>query len=408
MRDASYQRAQAMKSSVPSNLGHRRSRKSLTVVIILLVCFAIVLGAFAHYQITHAIDVTVNGHQVTVYGDRTVESAVNQSGASFHAGNFVDIKGGVLREGGGNPFTLTVDGEASDNLKQRIAEGAEITIADGTDITEETTTDTNYTIHPKKVEQGSGPLSKVTVEGSDGTGIAQIGKTSGKAKVTHVTKKAIDRVYTHYYPRVGSDKVICLTFDDGPYTASDQTGDILDLLKKYKAKATFFTVGQDLTQDKGRQLVNRELDEGHQVCTHTWNHAGGSGQGVSLAYMTKAEQRDEVIQGQQAIKDATGKDPSKVLRAPGGNFPFSVWKNVDDLITAEVNWTIDTQDWSQPGTDYIYSQLKKAKPGDIILMHDGGGDRSQTIAALKKIFPKWKKKGYRFITVDQMLQYTAQ
>lgn len=397
-----------MKPTIQSGATRTRSRVPLGIAIAIIAVLFIAASAFAYYQVTRAVTVTVNDQQVTVMGKRTVKSAVKQAGATYHAGNFVDVKGGVLREGGGHPFTLTVDGTSSDNLDQSIGDGTVITISDGGDITEDTTTNSNYAIHPKKIEQGTGPLSKVTVQGADGIGIAQIGKTSGKAKVTQVTKKAINRVYTHYYPRVGSDKVICLTFDDGPYTASNQTGKLLDLLKKNDAKATFFTVGQDLTTDRGNKLVNREMNEGHQVATHTWDHAAGSGQGVSLGYMSKDEQRNEVTRGLQAIKDATGKDPSKVLRAPGGNFPFKVWKNVDDLIDAEVNWTIDTRDWSEPGTDYIYAQLKKAKPGDIILMHDGGGDRSQTLAALKKVFPTWKKKGYKFITVDQMLQYTAE
>lgn len=397
-----------MRPAVRPSAVRSRSRVPLGIGIAIIAVLFVAASAFAYYQVTRAVTVTVNDQQVTVMGDRTVKNAVKQAGATYQPGNFVDVKGGVLREGGGHPFTLTVNGTASDNLDQSISDGAVIAISDGGDITEDTTTRADYPIHPKKVEQGTGPLSKVTVQGADGTGVAQIGKTSGKVKVTQVTKKAIDRVYTHYYPRVGSDKVICLTFDDGPYTASNQTGDLLDLLKANNAKATFFTVGRDLTTDKGKKLVNREMDEGHQVATHTWDHAAGSGQGVSLGYMSKNEQRDEVTRGLQAIKDATGKEPSKVLRAPGGNFPFKVWKNVDDLIDAEANWTIDTRDWSEPGSKYILSQLKSAKPGDIILMHDGGGDRSQTIAALKKAFPIWKKKGYQFITVDQMLQYTAE
>ena len=95
-----------------------------------------------------------------------------------------------------------------------------------------------------------------------------------------------------------------------------------------------------------------------------------------------------------------------MLRAPGGNFPTdSVWVNVDDLITAQIGWNIDTMDWSRPGVDHIVSQIESARPGDVILMHDGGGDRSQTIEALKTALPYLKEQGYRFITIDELLKY---
>lgn len=389
----------------PRNINRKRPRNQLIIGIAIVVCVILAIASCAYQQATAPIHVTVNGQDVTVSGNRTVENAVTLAGASYKAGNFVDVKGGILREGGGMPFKLTVNGADENNITKGISEGDTITIGNGDDVTEDTDTDTNYAIKHKNVEQGTGPLSKVTVAGQDGVGTAIIGKTSGKAVIQSVSQKAIDRVFTHYYPRVGSDKVICLTFDDGPYDG--QTDKILDILKKNDAKATFFTIGSQIT-GKGKELVKREADEGNQVCTHTWDHAAGSGNGVTLATMTKNEQRDEVTKGLAAIKDALGTDPSTVMRAPGGNFPFKVWKNVDDLISAEVNWTIDTQDWARPGTDSIAQQIKSAKSGDIVLMHDGGGDRTQTIEALKEALPYLKKKGYRFITVDEMLEYTAE
>ena len=107
----------------------------------------------------------------------------------------------------------------------------------------------------------------------------------------------------------------------------------------------------------------------------------------------------------QAIADVTGQEASKVIRAPGGNFPTEVWMNVEDLVTAEIGWDIDTEDWRQPGADAIATALKNATPGDVILMHDGGGDRSQTVKALKEALPYLREQGYSFITIDELMKY---
>ena len=121
--------------------------------------------------------------------------------------------------------------------------------------------------------------------------------------------------------------------------------------------------------------------------------------------MSRDEQRDEIVRGMQAIADATGKDASKVMRAPGGNFPLEVWQNLEDIIVADIGWDIDTLDWKRPGASAVADQLKNATPGDIILMHDGGGDRSQTVEALRIALPYLKEQGFSFITIDEMMQY---
>lgn len=74
-------------------------------------------------------------------------------------------------------------------------------------------------------------------------------------------------------------------------------------------------------------------------------------------------------------------------------------------IDAEIGWNVDTEDWRRPGADTIASRIMKAKPGSVILMHDGGGDRSQTVEALKKALPQLKQEGYRFVTISELLQY---
>lgn len=127
------------------------------------------------------------------------------------------------------------------------------------------------------------------------------------------------------------------------------------MLRDNGAKATFFTVGNRISGN-GVDTVKREVAEGHQVATHTWDHAAGDGQSVNLSYMSAEQQREEVTKGFQAIEDATGQKPSFVMRAPGGNFPTEVWSNVEDLVVADIGWDVDTTDWKRPEASRIAGQ----------------------------------------------------
>ena len=106
----------------------------------------------------------------------------------------------------------------------------------------------------------------------------------------------------------------------------------------------------------------------------------------------------------EAIKNATGQEASTIFRCPGGNFDTSVATDLEGIVTAEIGWNVDTTDWKKPGADVIAQRIQSAGPGNIILMHDGGGDRSQTIEGLRQALPKLKEQGYSFITVQELLE----
>lgn len=381
----------------------RRERApfNLKVPIILgVLAIAAGVGIFSWVQ-SLPVTVTVNGTQMEVGGEKTAEYVFDQGAVHVTPGNLVDVEGALLEEGKGTPFTLTVNGKADADATARLHNGDVLEFTDGTDVEEESTVQDSQVIPFNTVEAGNGPLHVITQEGANGEQATKTGSISGKT-VTQVTTPAQDRIYRRYYPDTGGEKVIALTFDDGPVGA--QTSELLDVLKENGAKATFFTLGTQISGDN-TAVIKRMSDEGHQVCTHTFDHAGGSGQGVNLSYMTAQEQRDEITKGLSAIESATGKAASTVFRAPGGNFPLEVWQNTEDLISAEIGWDIDTQDWMQPGTDAIVQAIESAQPGSVILMHDGGGDRSQTIAACREAIPYLKSKGYKFVTLDELLRY---
>lgn len=362
---------------------------------------AVGIFGFSAFRKMMPITVSVNGSPLEVKGERTLQAAFDTSGTTITPGNLVDITGETITQGEGTPFTATVNGQEASDLSAKIADGDVLTLADGVDVEEPSKTE-EKTIGPNAVEQGNGPIHAIAAEGTQGLAVVKTGETSGKEIIVEVKQEGEDRLYQRAYPDTGGEKAIALTFDDGPW--EDHTAAILDILRDNGAKATFFTVGERIT-GTGIDLVKREHDEGHQVCTHSWDHASGSGQGVNLSFMSRDEQRDEITRGMQAIADATGSEASKVMRAPGGNFPIEVWQNLEDIITADIGWDIDTLDWKRPGVSTIANQLKGATPGDIILMHDGGGDRSQTVEALHQALPYLKEQGFSFITIDEMMKY---
>ena len=126
---------------------------------------------------------------------------------------------------------------------------------------------------------------------------------------------------------------------------------------------------------------------------------------MNLTFMTSAEQIEQVTKGYEAIEAVTGNDASRVIRAPGGNYSGSIIWTLAKYVSAEIGWNVDTEDWRTPGADVIAERIMSAESGEIVLMHDGGGDRSQTVEALRTALPYLKEQGYTFITIDELLAY---
>jgi len=178
------------------------------------------------------------------------------------------------------------------------------------------------------------------------------------------------------------DKVLYLTFDDGP---GDETVEILDLLREHDAKAVFFALGQNLARhtDLGRRIVA----EGHVLANHTWSHE-------DLTTLD-ASGRDQTLGDTAELLDGLGSD-SRCVRPPYGATADAVADELTARGMPQVLWTVDTADWTRPGTDAIVSSLLESQSGDVVLMHDGGSDRTQTVEALRVALPKLAAAGYTF------------
>jgi len=183
-------------------------------------------------------------------------------------------------------------------------------------------------------------------------------------------------------------KYVVLTFDDGPDVA--YTPRILEILAKYDAKATFFEIGKNVT--KHPELTKRIHAAGHSVENHTWTHA-------DLRKLSAAAFRQQVTPTDQAIRAQTGSTPG-CLRPPYGGVNATVRQRAKALGKDLVVWTVDSRDWTKPGSTAIVQRvLKSVHNGSVILMHDGGGNRSQTVAALPTILKSLKAQGYGFRTL---------
>ncbi|MFG2815237.1 bifunctional polysaccharide deacetylase/glycosyltransferase family 2 protein [Streptomyces sp. NPDC048410] len=195
------------------------------------------------------------------------------------------------------------------------------------------------------------------------------------------------------------DRRIVLTFDDGPDPT--WTPQVLDALKRNHARATFFVTGT--MTSRYPELVRRMVDEGHEVGLHTFNHP-------DLSYQSKRRVDWELSQGQLALAGAAG-IRSSLFRPPYSSFASAMddrsWP-VSEYVGGRGYLIVlndrDSEDWRRPGAEEIIRRATPAKgKGAVVLMHDSGGDRSQTVQAIDTLLPRLQHEGYRFQTLTEAL-----
>ncbi|MEH2049995.1 polysaccharide deacetylase family protein [Nostoc sp.] len=187
-------------------------------------------------------------------------------------------------------------------------------------------------------------------------------------------------------------KVIALTFDDGPWPES--TAQVLDILKQNQIKGTFFLIGQNVKNYPS--LVKREIAEGHVIGNHTWHHWYQFLNPQAAAY--------EIDHTADLIYQLTG-IKTNLFRPPGGIMHNGVAAYARNSKYAIVLWSSDSVDYSRPAVPKLINNVfRRAKPGGIVLMHDGGGNRSKTVKALPEIIANFRKQGYSFVTIPELLE----
>jgi peptidoglycan/xylan/chitin deacetylase (PgdA/CDA1 family) len=181
---------------------------------------------------------------------------------------------------------------------------------------------------------------------------------------------------------------VALTIDDGPHPT--WTPKVLDLLAEHDVSATFSIVGEQAQAYP--RLVRRVVRAGHGLCNHSMTHPQPFGARSTAAI------RRQIVDAQSAISDAAGEEP-ELFRAPGGDWTEAVLDVADELGLTPVGWSVDPRDWSLPGAPVIEKSLLTATAGDILLCHDGGGDRAQTVTALEAVIPQLQDEGLRFVVL---------
>lgn len=197
--------------------------------------------------------------------------------------------------------------------------------------------------------------------------------------------------FHHMATQTGMDGYVSLTFDDGP---SEYTPDILDILAEHEITATFCVTGTAV--QKHPDIAQRILDDGHQLCNHSYSHQASINHGPTQEIVAEIDHTNEVVDDEIGFTNFTW------YRAPGGNFGGNVPLALTEKGLRGMSWDVDSRDWARPGVDSIVSNvMDPLGPQSIILLHDGGGDRSQTVAALPTIIDRIQESGLNFTTPGQ-------
>ncbi len=220
------------------------------------------------------------------------------------------------------------------------------------------------------------------------------GKPASSEPTPQAEEAAINRVLA-YTPAVTSGgnhgNEVALTFDDGP---GPYTTRLVATLNRLHVHATFFAIGE--MERYFSEGTRDELRSGDAVGDHTETHP-------MLATMSASEQHEEILDQMLHIEVLGGPRP-RLFRPPYGSYNATTWRELGALHLLTVLWSTDTSDYRLPGVNAIvHSALAGAHPGAIILMHDGGGDRSETIAALPAIIKGLRNRHLRPVTIPQLM-----
>lgn len=185
-------------------------------------------------------------------------------------------------------------------------------------------------------------------------------------------------------PGNGATRSVVLTFDDGPNPPDTLT--LLDLLAREEVPAVFFLVGRQV--EAHPDVVRRIVAEGHTLGNHSWQHD-------DLEDWEPDAVRADLERTHAAILAAVPDAQVPFFRAPFGSWGRTV-PVAAELGMRSVGWQLAVEDWVPPGVDELVRRLTAVEPGGVILLHDGGGDRSQTVAAVARLIPMLRADGWTF------------
>lgn len=359
--------------------------------ILYLVTVLVVLAGFSAAALPDyaRIDVRVDGRDTSLPSGATAAMILERRLSGLSAGDVLDRDGIVVARGRGRQPTILRAGVGLAPTDE-IRDGDVLMSRRGEDVVESEVI-TRTPIPIEVAFEGTGPLMSLGNMGAVGVAEQLVGTASGKVFAETIIREAQPMMVRRHAPASAERKLVALTFDDGPWPG--QTDAVLDILRYEQVKATFFMVGTQVYSYP--DIARRVRAEGHAVANHTLGHA-------ILDRVGPSEVRRQVSEGQSAIERVVGVRPNW-FRPPGGQMSAAVGVECARHRLDIAMWTVDPQDWRRPDTAILVRNvIDNTGPGAVVLLHDGGGDRTRTIEALTPILRELKKRGYTFVTLDEL------
>lgn len=356
---------------------------SLAVGVLALVVLA--AGGRAAYA---TVPVTIDGSRVLVPRGTSVIDLVREHSVARPGSVRSAADGRVVVKGAGGPVRTLVNGGKAP-LSVVLRSGDSIRTFSGADMIEPVVDETRTVDAPPRTI-GEGPQTTILVGGDPGLERLRRGAVSGDLLECEMIAEPRPGLVRRT-PSPGS-RIVALTFDDGPWPK--QTQAVLRILAEKNVPATFFMLGTRVHRapDVAREVV----EAGHTIGNHTWWHP-------RLDTMTTETIVREVAGANKVIRDATGVSP-RWFRPPGGRYDERVTDELARVGMRQALWTVDPRDWRDGATadDIVKRVLEDVRPGAIVVLHDGGGDRGETIEALPRLIDALREQGYQFVTLDEM------
>ena len=328
---------------------------------------------------------TVNGRPIPILKARTVADCASRLGISQVQGDLVDVTGAVLKRGLGKPPVFVVNNVIVP-ADTSVRPGDVVQISPAGDRTEPVRQTASFITPEIATGKGVKRLPGLTASGVGGIKYVWRGEMSGK--VAGLQLAALSPAHGGV---PGRPKRVALTFDDGPNTKF--TPRILAILAKHNARATFFVLG--VWARKYPELLRQTVAGGNELGCHSWSHP-------DFTKLSEAAMRAQVRRWEAVVEPAM-QGRAHYFRPPYGAANSRVRRVVNSMGYTVAMWSGDTNDWRRPGSNAIYKRaMSAARDGAVILMHDGGGPREQTVAAVKRLVPDLQARGYRLVTLSEL------
>ncbi len=375
--------------------GGRRNNARRSYAIVIVGCALLFFVASVIWYLNRGVTITLNGEEASIHINGTVAQLIENEGLDeqYDAGDLLAVDDSVLERGGGDRYSVQVNGKkiAMDDLSNvQLSGGEKVKIADGADKYEKH--DVKATkIEPTITVDGTGAIGYVKTWGVPGRSEVWTGKQSGIVKDRGVVQKVqnCEVVYRSVTPDKGN--YVALTFDEGP---SEYTQKILDVLNEKGVKATFFLQGKAVEENVA--AAKAIADAGHELGSNAYTD-------TNLTKLSDDDLRSQLTSGFDAIKDATGTSTC-LLRAPYAAFSAKNWAEGMDLVSAVVSWNLDSGDWLLPGASSVVDTVVgSVRNGNIVLLTDNDATGSQTAEALGDLIDQLQDKGYKLVTLSELV-----